>query len=173
MLPNTFHPDRVAVWIIGRPHSRRSETILVLEKYRPNPKWKPPSGSIEYLATKRRFETPEETAHRELEEETGLDEPIDQGNLVDVHYKASHRYHLYSFVVEVNNFKKLRRQGKTGERTLRYPIGCLNEPFNAELLGGIGILQDDLDFLARVRSDRLYVPGQFKIHRFEPSLSFA
>lgn len=172
MLPNTFHPDRVAVWIIG-PGFFNPDTILVLEKNRPNPKWKPPSGSVEYLPRERRFETPTEAAQRELKEETGLEEQITSANLVDVHYKASRRYHLHSFVVKVQSFKKLRRQGKTGERTLRYPLKHLPHSLDQNLLRGIGILQDDLDFLGRVQSNRLHVPAHFKVHRFEPSLAFA
>lgn len=171
------HPDRVVVWIIG-PGVVNPCTILVIEEDRSDCRWKAPSGKIEYLPELGRFETPAEAAMRELEQETGLRVRLTQGNLIESRYKASHGYTIHNFAAQ-SNFKQLRRQGRTGERTIRYPFRRLPYPLDGNLLPwekpllrGRTILSDDLNFLKRVRRAEVVSPLGF-VYRYEPGYALA
>lgn len=93
------------------------KTVLVFDETRRNPAWKFPGGSGEFLTLLDRWETPAETASRELYEETGLVAPgltllkeIDQGD------------HLwFLFEARVDNFDGLIGRGNDGEHIAVFP----------------------------------------------------
>ena len=148
------------MWLIG-PGTFNPCTILVLEEHRENCLWKPPSGSVE------QGETPLVAAIRETEEETGIVLVPQQAVLLEERTKHARGYHIFYYVARVSGrqMRQLRRRGKTGERTLRYPLRRLPYqldeglgPFETPLLRGKGILRDDLEFLKRVANGEVISP---------------
>jgi 8-oxo-dGTP pyrophosphatase MutT (NUDIX family) len=140
------HPDVSGVFIIGP----RNKTVLVIEPEREDgkkPLWKPPSGKQKFdIGRGGIWEKPKETAVRETEEETGL--ILDPGWMVHLGSKYKPRlYSIHFFVARVKSFSRLRPYGKSGERTLLYPLNRILQDQDQGLLEGIEILGDYLDFL--------------------------
>ena len=91
-------------------------TVLVFDEAKELPMWKFPGGGGQYLLKENRWEAPEETARRELFEETGLTaktlKPIEKVN------KGSHWWYLFEAVVD--NFDGLLRRGNDGEYVAKF-----------------------------------------------------
>jgi 8-oxo-dGTP pyrophosphatase MutT (NUDIX family) len=148
---NLPHPDVSGVFIIGP----RNQTVLVMEPQREDgkrPLWKPPSGKRKFdVGRGGVWEKPWETALRETEEETGLILHPDWMLYLGSKYKPKD-YRIHFFVASVKSFSNLRPHGKSGERTLLYPLNRILQNQDQELLGGIEILDDYLDFLRSWRN---------------------
>jgi 8-oxo-dGTP pyrophosphatase MutT (NUDIX family) len=80
---------------------------LVMEMTHRTPRWKIPGGRMEF------GETPEITAVRELEEETGINVGINDLKLVQRLNLSGHDRYLYQ--VEILSFADLRERGTEGE----------------------------------------------------------
>lgn len=86
----------------------RNEVVLILDPKKPLPHgWKFPGGG------KKRFETPEKTAARELEEETGL--IVNADDLFPVGHVDKKNHTLFLFYVAVPDFDGLKEYGNEGE----------------------------------------------------------
>lgn len=98
-------------WMESKRRSRMSK------KKDSGPAWKFPGGGCEYLESAGRWETPEETARRELYEEIGL--VAKNLILLDVIDKVSHRWYLYE--ARFDSFDGLKSRGNDGEFVAKFP----------------------------------------------------
>ena len=93
------------------------KTVLVYDNTKPIPAWKFPGGGGKYLPSLNRWETPEETARRELEEETGL--KASQLTLLIKIDKKDHLWHL--FEARISDFNGILKRGNDGEFVSIFP----------------------------------------------------
>lgn len=98
-----------------------NKTVLVYDESKENPAWKFPGGGGQWLAIVGRWETPEETARRELEEETGL--IAGHLTLLAIINKGTHMWYLYEAVLD--DFQGLRARGNDGEFVKVFPASQL------------------------------------------------
>jgi len=92
-------------------------TSLVFDGSKRGPEWKLPGGGEEYLPLLHRWETPEETARRELFEETGL--TAKELRLIMVISKGTHMWYL--FEATLPNLDGLLPRGNDGEYVAKFP----------------------------------------------------
>lgn len=87
------------------------KTVLVFDNGKKNPKWKLPGGKNQLN------ESPEETAVRELCEETGIKVPVSDLILLKEVDKSQHStpHSLFVFVASVNTFDGLLEVGDENE----------------------------------------------------------
>lgn len=98
-------------------HGPQGKTVLVYDKTKYNPAWKYPGGKGKWLATANRWETPVETARRELFEETGL--IATALTLLVAINKGTHFWYLYEAFFE--SFDGLIPKGNDGEYVKVFP----------------------------------------------------
>ena len=109
MSPRNGYDEWSALVIVFNP---RRQIVLVYDMGKPSPvMWKIPGGK------KEGNESPQETAIRELLEETGIKVGVDDLYLVEEVDKSSHRnpHTLFVFMAKVENFNGLLRLGDEGE----------------------------------------------------------
>jgi len=99
--------DWAALVFVRGPEGK---VVLVLDPEKPTPHfWKFPGGRKEH------GETPEKTAVRELEEETGIKVLETDISLISEISKKDHTLFVYQVVIE--NFNSLAKRGIEGEHT--------------------------------------------------------
>ena len=88
--------------------TQSDKVVLVLDPKKPYPQyWKFPGGG------KKRYETSDQTATRELEEETGL--VVDAHDLFPIGHVIKKNHTLFLFYATVRDLKKLKDYGNEGE----------------------------------------------------------
>lgn len=119
--PNVSTPENKNLYAGVMVRGPGNKTVLVYDKSKDRPAWKFPGGGGKWLAIASRWETPEETASRELEEETGL--IASSLTLLAVINKGTHMWYLYESVFD--DFNRLRPRGDDGEFVKVFPASQL------------------------------------------------
>lgn len=93
------------------------KTVLVYDSSKDKPAWKFAGGGRQFLPLLGRWETPEETARRELYEETGL--LAKELTLLILIDKGTHIWYL--FEAQFDSFEGLLSRGNDGEYVSVFP----------------------------------------------------
>ncbi|MBI5799043.1 MAG: NUDIX hydrolase [Candidatus Yonathbacteria bacterium] len=115
IIPKNGLKDWAAVTFVLGPNG---QTVLILDQGKKSPRWKLPGGK------RSGDESPQETAQRELKEETGID--VDLENLF-LHKEIDKKIHssphtMFVFVADVDNFDGLLRIGDEGEYVAQFDL---------------------------------------------------
>lgn len=117
------------------------QTVLVYDETKRTPAWKFPGGGGQFIDKQNRWEAPEETARRELWEETGIAAPT--LTLLTTIDRGDHLWNL--FEARVENFDGLLRRGNDGEFVSKFPESQLLQMPNflsrhKKVLADLGLL---------------------------------
>ena len=121
MFPKNGYSEWAALVVAFDSHG---EIVLVYDMEKPAPvMWKIPGGK------KEGNESPQETAIRELLEETGLKVDVNDLYLIEEVDKSSHRHPhtLFVFVTKVKDFNGLLRLGDEGEHVALFEMSNISQ----------------------------------------------